>query len=72
MLKDYLNQKYYFKDLSFTEQEAEKVAQKTGKNRELVRRIFELVRNYEKNTELTDGMLKTLIKNINKFYDRKG
>lgn len=72
VLKDYLSQKYYFKDLSFSEEEAENVAQKTGKNRELVRRVFELVRTYERNTELTDGMLKTLIKNINKFYDRNG
>lgn len=70
VFKDHLSQKYFMKDLEFTPLEAEKLARKSGRKEELVLRIFELIRNYSQLKTLSDGQIKALVNNINKFYDR--
>ncbi len=71
VFKDHLSQNYFLKDITFSAAEAEKIALKSGKSKEDIDRIFDLIHRFEKLESLSDGQLKALIKNINKFYDRK-
>ena len=70
VFKDYLSNKYFMKDLAFTTEEAKHLALKSGKETKLIVKIFELINRYKELNNLSDGQLKSIIKSINKFYDR--
>ncbi len=68
VLREQLSSKYFMRDLEFSEAEAVKLATKSGRDPDLVKRVFSLAKEYESKASLSDGQLKAFVKKVNQFY----
>lgn len=70
IFKEHIARTYYIRDIENNDKYIQLLAQKSGNDEALVRKIFQLIDRVQVEETVSEGLLRILNKNINIFYKR--
>lgn len=65
---EFVRSNYFIKSVKFGDEDATKLAYKTGHSKDDIQGLFQIINKVKNQTEISDGQLKILTKRLNKFY----